>query len=119
MNEPIAGSGEVIELPCLDEVSEADRSVLLVKSSNVRITHVNVPAGQTIPTHEAEGEVVLYCLQGQLLLSALGETHEIKGRELLYLSINEPFSIEAIDNSALMITVLMPKQGQNVELIGE
>jgi len=119
MDKPVAKPGEVVALPPLDEGIETDRSALLVKSRDVRITHVVIPAGQEIPTHESEGEVVLHCLRGRLKLTALGETHELKCGELLYLSINEPFSAAAMENSALLVIVLTPKQGQNVELIGE
>lgn len=119
MDRRIGKPGEIVRVRPLADGQETHQISLLIKSSNVRISQVIIPAGQTIPTYEAEGEIVLHCLQGRLLLTALEETHELKGNELLYLSINEPFSTEAIENSTLLVIVLMPKQGQNVDLIGK
>lgn len=90
----------------------------LVRSSNVRISQVFIPADEEIPTYQAEGELILHVLQGQVSLTALEQTLELKANELLYLSINEPFSLAALENSSLLLIVLSPKEGQNVNLIG-
>ena len=91
---------------------------LLVKTDNVEITHVVIGAGETIPTYEAQGEIVLHCLEGRVSLAALGGTHELKADQLFYFCINEPFSIQGIEQASLLVTIITPKLGQSVELIG-
>ncbi len=54
-----------------------------------------------------------------LLLSAIEKTHELKAGQLLYLRINEPFSIQGIEQASLLVKIIAPKLGQSVELIGD
>jgi quercetin dioxygenase-like cupin family protein len=93
-------------------------TMLLVKTNDVEVTQVIVPTGTGIPTHEARGETVLHCLVGRVLLTAVREQHELRAGQLLYLLINEPFSIHGMQDSSLLLTIILPKQGPNVEFIG-
>ena len=91
----------------------------MVKTANVEIIHVVILAGETIPRHEAQGEIVFHCLEGQVSLFALGKTLELRAGQLFYFSINEPFSIRATERSSLLVTIIAPKLGPSVELIGD
>ena len=94
------------------------QKALLVKTVNVEIIHVVIPAGETIPTHEAQGEIILHCLEGRVSLSALEKTLELKAGQLFYFCINEPFSIQGIEQDSLLVTMVTPKLGQSAKLIG-
>jgi hypothetical protein len=51
-------------------------------------------------------------------LAALEGTHELKAGRLFYFCINEPFSIRGIEDASLLVTIIAPKLGETVELIG-
>lgn len=119
MNSFDAIPGEVVQIRRLVGGIEKHEILQLIKSSNLRIRQVVIPAGEEIPTHEAEGEIVLHCLQGHVSLNALSKTYELTEDELLCLQTNEPFSTKALENSSLLMIVLLPKQGDSVDLIGD
>jgi quercetin dioxygenase-like cupin family protein len=119
MTHPLVKPGETVDVRQLATVAGTRQSVVLVKTANVEIIHSVVPAGETIPTHEAAGEMVLHCLEGRASVSAIGKTMELTTGQLLYLSTNEPFSILGIERASVIVTVIAPQQGPAVELIGD
>jgi quercetin dioxygenase-like cupin family protein len=85
----------------------------------VEILRVFIPASETVPNYEAQGELILHCLEGAVQLDALGTPHELVAGKLVYLSVQEPFSLRGVENSVLLVTVLTPQRGPKVELLGE
>jgi quercetin dioxygenase-like cupin family protein len=119
MPEPLAEPGEVVDLRPLEAAFDTHQNILLVKTTNVTIFQQFIPAGGSLPTHEAQGEIILHCITGRATLTVLGESHELATGQLLYLRLNEPFSIKGIEHSALLVTIIAAKRGSNVKLIGE
>lgn len=115
MNQTLKLPGTMVDLRHV-AADDANGLSLLIKTEQVRVSLVRVPAGQSIPTHQAEGEIIL-C--GQVAVKALGETCELQAGQLLYLAINEPFSTRGIQDAALLMTIIQPKQGANAVLIGD
>jgi quercetin dioxygenase-like cupin family protein len=119
MPEPLAEPGEIVDLRPLEAAFETQRNTLLVKTSDVKIIQLSIPAGANVPTHEAQGEIILHCVEGRALLTALGDAHDLNAGQLLYLRLNEPFSIHGIEDTSLLVTIIASKRGPGVELIGE
>jgi quercetin dioxygenase-like cupin family protein len=115
MNEPLVKPGETVDVRCLG----AKDKTLLVKTRNVKIFHLIIPAGQTVPTHEAQGEIIFHCLEGRVSLAALGRTQELEAGQLSYFCTNEPVSIQGIQQASLVVTIIAAKKGRNIELIGD
>jgi len=114
MDKPLVKPGTTVDVRSLGVNLES----LLVETHNVRIVYLVIPAGQTIPTHEAQGEVIVHCLEGRVSMAALGKTQELKAGQLSYFSVNEPLSIQGIEQASLIMTVITAKTGQSIELIG-
>jgi quercetin dioxygenase-like cupin family protein len=119
VTKPLAEPGEVIDLNRCTTTPDANQISVLVQSQNVKIVRLSVSAGSTIPTYEAAGEIILHCLEGRISVIARGEFQELSGGQLLYLALNEAFSIQAVEHAVVLATVIAPKQGANVRLIGE
>ena len=115
MDNPQIKPGATVDVQCLG----AEQQTLLVKTHNIKIVHFVIPVGQTIPTHEAQGEIILHCLQGRVSLAALGTNQELKAGQLSYFCVDEPVSIQAIEHASLIVTIIAAKEGENVELIGD
>jgi len=118
MTEPLVKPGETVDVQQLGAGLGDRVHTHLVKTANAEIIHIVIPAGETIPTHAAQGEIILHCLEGRVSLSATEEAHELKAGQLFYFCINEPFSIHGIERASLLVTIIAPKLGQNVGLIG-
>ena len=118
MSQPVAIPGQIVDLH-LAKPSAENRLTVLVKTPDVEIIQLSIPAGSKIPTYEAEGEIILQCLEGRVALTVLGEFHELKAGQLLYLAQNEPFSMQGLERASVLTTIIARKQGPNVELIGK
>ena len=118
MPRPLATPGDIVELRPFATLHDRHEQIVLVKTQDVEIFQLFLPAGSKIPTYEAEGEIILQCLEGRISLAVLGEPHELRAGQLLYLSLNEPFSLEGLEHASVLVTIMAPKQGRNVELIG-
>lgn len=97
---------------------ETSRKIRLVKTPQVEILQLIVPAGRDVPTHQAQGDVVVHCLEGRVAMIALGQSYELKSGQLLHLSLDDQFSIRGIENASVLVTLIAAKTGGNVELIG-
>jgi quercetin dioxygenase-like cupin family protein len=84
----------------------------------VEIIQFIIPAGAQLPTHEAQGEIILHCLEGQVEVTALGLHRELMAGKLLYFAINEPFSIRGVQDASVLAIIIVPKQGPAVKLVG-
>lgn len=102
---------------CGDGV-QSPQKIPIVRTGDVEIIQFIVPSGAVLPTHEAQGEIVLHCLEGMVELTALGVARELASGNLLYLAINEPFSVRGIEDASLLAIIIVPKQGPAVELVG-
>jgi quercetin dioxygenase-like cupin family protein len=120
MTQPIANPGEKIEVRPLQLEAEARQVEILAKTNNVEIVRLVIPAtGGDVPTYAAQGEIILHCLEGRVLLTTRGDTHELKAGQLLYLLTDEQFSVQGLKNALLLMYVVTPKQGASVEVIGD
>lgn len=98
--------------------SDTSDKITLVKTPQVEVIQLIVPAGRDVPTHKAHGELVVHCLEGRVSFLALENTYDLIPGQLLYLSIDEPFSIRAVENASVLMTLIAAKTGGTVELIG-
>lgn len=118
MAHPPTMPGRSILIHPLTATEENSRIITLVKTPQVEVIQLIVPAGQDVPTHEAQGELIVQCLEGRVSLFALGNSYDLTPGQLLHLSVNEPFSIRGIDHASVLVTLIAAKMGGSVELIG-
>ena len=120
MSNPFPKPGQKVNLqPLRTTEGKTSQKIALVKTQNMEVVQFIIPAGEGIPTYEAQGQLILQCLEGRLSITVFGEAHDLKSAQLLYLSRSEPFSIRALENGSLLVIMLAAKQDNAVELIGE
>jgi quercetin dioxygenase-like cupin family protein len=108
MSIPHATSGDVVLLP-LGSTLGTSKTTTLVKTSALELIRLILPAGKEIPSHQAPGEITVQCLEGRVAFTALGMTQDLRSGELLYLAAGEPHAVKGIENSSLLVTLLLPK----------
>lgn len=106
-----AKPGEVVLLP-LGSALSSSKTATLVKTADLELIRLVVPAGKEIPTHQAPGEMTVQCLEGKAAFTAQGKTQELTPGQLLYLAAGEPHAVKGIENSALLVTLLLGKKIQ-------
>ena len=111
MSIPHVKSGEVVQLPLGPTLGSA-QTTTLVKTADLELIRLVLPAGKVIPLHKAPGEITVQCLEGRVAFTAEGKTQELTAGQLLYLATAEPHALTAIEDSSLLVTILLAKTGE-------
>jgi nucleotide-binding universal stress UspA family protein/quercetin dioxygenase-like cupin family protein len=81
----------------------------LVRTTAVEVVRLIVRAGQEIPRHKGQGEIIVHCLEGRVALTALGTTQVLEAGKLLHLPADEPHAFKGIEDASLLATILIPR----------
>lgn len=104
-----AQSGEVIPL-LLGSTLSSSKTTTLVKTADLELIRLILPAGKEIPSHKAPGEITVQCLEGRVSFTAEGKTQELTPGQMLYLKAGEPHAVKGIEDSSLFVTILLGKK---------
>lgn len=104
-----AESGEVIQLD-LGATLGGSKTTTLVKTGDLELTRLVLPAGKEIASHKAPGEITVQCLEGRVAFTSSGTTQELTAGQLLYLAAGEPHAVKGIEDSSLLVTILIGKK---------
>ena len=103
-----AKPGEVIQLP-LGAALGSSKTTTLAKTADLELIRLILPAGKEIPTHKALGEITVQCLEGRVAFTAEGTVQELAVGQMLCLPAGEPHAVKGIEDSSLLVTILLPK----------
>jgi len=108
-----AGGIHVFELqPILHALQETDEyrksgrtGTTLVKAAEQRVVLEALRHGATLATHHAPGPATVQVVAGEIRLEAREEILYLRAGQVLYLPTGTPHSVEAMKDSALLITI--------------
>jgi quercetin dioxygenase-like cupin family protein len=115
-----AQSGEVIHLPLGGGLSTS-KTTTLIKTDQLELIRLVLPAGKAIPIHKAPGAMTVQCLEGRVTFTAAGDSQELAPGNLLHLGPGEPHAVTALEPSSLLLTLLLPtaKPAQKLDVVQE
>ena len=87
----------------------------LVKHDTLSIVLTALKAGHRIPEHQADGHITIQALSGRLHVRAGGRTFDLPGGVLLALEPGVRHDVEAIDDSAFLLTIARPGPAEGHE----
>lgn len=102
-----AASGELIDVRPLGASLRQTSSNTLVRATHLEVFRLVLPAGKAAPDHKASGAITIQCLEGAVQLDAHGRTQELLAGKMVYLSDGEPHEVRALEDSSLLVTVLL------------
>jgi quercetin dioxygenase-like cupin family protein len=100
-----AKAGEVVDLGPLGPALAEAKTSALAKTEQFEAVRLVLPAGRTIPQHAVDGQITLHCLEGHVLLRA-GREITLRAGDWVYLDRGTPHGLEAIEDSALLLTIM-------------
>jgi quercetin dioxygenase-like cupin family protein len=74
----------------------------------LEVIRLVVRAGEELPERKAKGIVVISCLEGRVMLTALDRTQTLQAGQLLYLPPGEAYTLRGAVDSSLLLTTLLP-----------
>ena len=82
----------------------------LVKYDDLRVVLIALKARSTIPEHHAEGQISIQSVVGHIRVRAQGRSFELRQGGLLALDHGVPHDVEAMEESAFLLTIARPTE---------
>lgn len=98
--------GEIVNLKTWADDQPDARTKAIVKSEEMELIRLSLPAGKEIANHKVSGPITVHCIKGRVEFTAMGATQEISQGELLHLMPGEPHSVIAVENSVVLLTII-------------
>lgn len=108
-----AASGEIIDISPLGENLRDTISTTLIRSDHLEVFRLVLPAGARVPDHklpricQLSSVSTIQCLEGAVEISVDGRSRTMRAGTMLYLSIGEPHAMTAIEDSSVLVTMLV------------
>lgn len=83
----------------------------LIKFDDFRVVLTALQAKVRIPEHKAVGRISVHVLSGHIQLRASGRTFSLRPGGLLAIDRGVPHSVEALEESAFLLTIAWPGRG--------
>ena len=80
----------------------------LIKHDDFRVVLTALQANVRVPEHRAAGRISIHVLSGHIQLKASGRTFSLHPGSLLALDHGMPHDIEALEESAFLLTIAWP-----------
>jgi quercetin dioxygenase-like cupin family protein len=84
----------------------------LVKYEDLRIVLMALKGQSRIPGHQTEGRISIHTVAGHLKVRAQGRTFDLPAGRLLALDQGLPHDVEALEDSAFLLTIAWPSRRQ-------
>jgi quercetin dioxygenase-like cupin family protein len=88
--------------------SSGQNAKTLVKYDDLRIVLMALKAGARIPGHQTEGRISIHAVTGHLKVRAQDRTFDLPAGRLLALDQGVPHDVEALEDSAFLLTIAWP-----------
>ena len=105
-------ASEIEDLQLEPEWHTGQNGKTLVKYDNVRVVLTAMRAHKRMPEHQTEGRVTLQTVVGRILVRAQGRTFDLPPGRLLVLDQGIPHDVEALEESAFLLTIAWPGRSQ-------
>jgi len=104
-------SRELDQLQREPEWEKGQNAKTVVKYDNLRVVLMSLKAHGRIPEHVTEGRITIQTIRGHILVRADQRTFDLPLGGLLALDHGLPHDVEAIEDSAFLLTIAWPPSG--------
>lgn len=101
-----ASPAEIVDLDTWANDIPNEQTKAIVKTEEMELARLVIPAGKEIPTHKVSGPIVVHCIDGKLEFTAMGTTQVLISGQLLHLLPDEPHSLKAVEDSVVLLTII-------------
>ena len=93
-------------------------SKTLVKYTDFRVVLMALKAGIRIAEHQSQGRISVQTVAGHITVRASGRTFDLPTGSLLTLDRAMVHDVEALDESAILITIAWPEESKGQQTTG-
>lgn len=81
------------------------KSSTLIRAAHVEVFRLVLEKGKHLAEHRAAGAITIQCLQGEVELTAGGQTARMGPASLVYLDDGAPHAVTALTESVLLVSM--------------
>lgn len=104
-----AQPGTIVDVRPLAAKLDETKTHTLIKTDKLEVIRLILKAGKEIATHSTSAPITVQCLEGRVIFSTMGNALDMKAGDLLFLNEGEPHSVKAVENSSVLLTILLAK----------
>lgn len=97
-----------LESRALEARDEDITSKMLFKTGDLRLLLMSLKKGARLHEHHADARISIHVLSGAVRLQVEGKTVELSAGYVTTLEASVPHSVEALNSSALLLTMAWP-----------
>lgn len=101
-----ASAGEVVDLKTWADDLPSEKSKVIVKTGEMELVRLVLPAGKDFADHKVAGAVVIHCIAGNIEVTAMGTTTSMQPGQLMHLLADVPHAVRASSDSVVLLTIL-------------
>ena len=105
-----------LEARALAAREEEITSKMLLKTGDLRLLLMSLKKGARLREHHADARTSVHVLSGAVRLLTEGKTLELGAGHVTTLEASVPHSVEALESSALLLTMAWPKAAELKEM---
>jgi quercetin dioxygenase-like cupin family protein len=107
--------GELVDVSPLGAKLNQAQTETLVKTADLEVLRLALPAGKEILPHAVPGEITMQCLEGCVTFRARGSEQTLTPGTFLYLAGGDEHALRAIDDASVLVTILLkpPRRSTN------
>lgn len=104
---PHAFPGVPVDLRSGEESCAEARTTALVKNNSFEAIRMVLPRGREVcHEHEVDGPITVQCLEGRVVLTIDGTTHDLPAGHWTYLMGHTPHRVRGVEDSLVLLTVM-------------
>ncbi len=100
-------SGELINVRPLGAAAATTRTATLYKTEHLEVFRMVLLAGKEMPEHQVPGELTVQCLEGAVEFSIGSPRDVMRSGDLKCLAGGIRHSLRAIEDSSVLVTLLL------------
>lgn len=101
-----AKPNEIVDLQTWAEDIHAERTKAILKTKEMELARLVIPAGKEFREHKVSGPITVHCIKGNVEFSAMGTSQELTSGQLLYLESGQPHSLKARTDAIILLTII-------------
>lgn len=104
---PHAKPGEVVPIDWDIPLENPIGTRAVFKTAHMEVLRFELPQGKSISEHRAPGDIMVQCMAGRVIFTAMGKTIELEKGQMFYLCAGELHALHAPENCRFLLTILL------------
>ena len=107
MAQEHAASGDIIDVRALGAALHEHVSTAFIKSAQLELVRLVLPAGKAMREHQVAGEITVLCIEGLIDFSTPTISRRLAAGQLIHLAAGEPHSLLAVADASVLLTICL------------